>query len=645
MNAPTERIAVFPTHFRRVHLVGSGLFMPGEPVPNDDIDRYVAPLNRHSDRIKRRVLADNGIETRHYAVDEMGNSLHSSAGLAARAVHDCLQAAGVKLDEVGMLCTGSSGGDTGMPGFASMLHGELRARPMEISSHQGICGAGVAALTHAAGAIELGAHARALVATSEFPSRLFKRSRFLPSGYDTDFDAHFLRWMLSDGAGAWLLADQPAAAGVSLRLDWVSSRSFAGDMPVCMQVGFADGKSGKSYLDYPSLAEAERDGAFLLRQDTRLLPQLFDLGIHEYANLVRAGCFDPARVDHFLCHYSSEKFAGVIEDLMERAGLRLPRERWYSNLRQRGNTGAASIFIMLADFLRQKTVSVGQEILCFVPESGRFTVSFFKFTVVDATSAPAAPQPGSTPAHAKAATGPADDGSDVMPPHLPPPGRTDRVAQVLRELAGVWHDFRSEFWRTPLVRRIVQGKMSRDDYLAWMACWIPQVREGSLWMREAVRNTGAPYERLVKLISAHADDEQHDFRILFDDYRAAGGTAARIEDLRRNPGGDALNSYMHAAAAQHNPVGLLGGIYIIEGTGQRIIPSLLPRVRRQLQLPESAYRFLRYHGENDVQHLARWMDAVTHVLAQDPAGDAGDRIIATARDVAALYVMQARHVL
>lgn len=646
MNAPADRVPVFPTHFRRVHLVGSGLFMPGAPVPNAEIDRYVAPLNRHSERIKRRVLADNGIETRHYAIDEAGNSLHSSADLAARAVRDCLQSAGASLDEVGMLCTGSSGGDTGMPGFASMLQGELGARPMEISSHQGICGAGIAALTHAASAIELGTHARALVATSEFPSRLFKRSRFVPSGYDTDFDAHFLRWMLSDGAGAWLLADRPAAAGLSLRLEWVCSRSFAGDMPVCMQVGFAHGKGGKSYLDYPSLADAERDGAFLLRQDTRLLPQLFDLGIHEYANLVRAGHFDPARVDHFLCHYSSEKFAGVIEDLMERAGLRLPRERWYSNLRRRGNTGAASIFIMLADFLRERTVRAGQEVLCFVPESGRFTVSFLKFTVVDAASAPAAEAARGAPHRAPAWTAPlAEHDADIPPPHLALPGHGGRVAHVLRELAGIWHGFRSEFWRTPLVRRIQEGRMTRDDHLAWMACWIPQVREGSLWMREAVRNTGAPYERLVALITHHADDEQHDFRILFDDYRTAGGAAARIEDLRRNPGGEALNSYMHAAAGQPNPVGLLGGIYIIEGTGQRIIPALLPRLRRQLQLPESAYRFLQYHGENDVQHLARWMDAVTHVLDQDPAGDAGERIIATARDVAALYVMQARHVL
>ena len=113
---------------------------------------------------------------------------------------------GRRADEVSLLCTGSAGGDLGMLGFASMVHGELAAQPMEISSPQGVCGAGMQALKYAAQALALGEHQHALVAASEFPSRMFKRSRFAPVAYDTDFDAHFLRWMLSDGAGACLLA-------------------------------------------------------------------------------------------------------------------------------------------------------------------------------------------------------------------------------------------------------------------------------------------------------------------------------------------------------------------------------------------------------------------------------------------------------
>lgn len=227
-----------------------------------------------------------------------------------------------------------------MPGFASMVHGELAAQPMKISSHEGVCGAGVQALKHAAQALALGGHRNALVVASEFPSRLFKRSRFAPVGYDTDFDAHFLRWMLSDGAGACLLGREPSGPAPPLRLKWVHTRSFGGDYPLCMQLGHADSHAPRSYLDYDSLAEAEAeaeaDGAFLLRQDIRLLPNLFEVGIHEYARLAHAGVFDPGAVDHFLWHYSSEKSSGVVAQLMRNADLAIPRNRWFSNLHRRG---------------------------------------------------------------------------------------------------------------------------------------------------------------------------------------------------------------------------------------------------------------------------------------------------------------------
>lgn len=62
--------------FEHVYIVGTGCFLPGAPVDNDCIDRFIAPLDRKSDRIKRRVLRDNGIRTRHYAIDEAGR--HSS---------------------------------------------------------------------------------------------------------------------------------------------------------------------------------------------------------------------------------------------------------------------------------------------------------------------------------------------------------------------------------------------------------------------------------------------------------------------------------------------------------------------------------------------------------------------------------------
>jgi len=625
-----------PTVFSQVYLEAAGYFMPGEPVSNDEIDRYIAPLNRLSGRVKQKILAENGITQRHYAIDAEGRTRFSHATMAAHAVRDCLERGGRRIGEVSLLAAGASGGDVLMPGFANMIQGELAAPPMEVLSSQGICVAGVTALNYAAQSLELGAHEQALVVASEMPSRMFKRSRFAPQGYDTDFDAHFLRWMLSDGAGAFLLSRKPRAQkGVRLKLKWVHQRAFSGDYPVCMQLGLPRGEA-RSFLDYASCAEAEAAGALALRQDIRLLPHLFDVGIHEYVKLVEAGWLHPESVDHFLCHYSSERFLPVVDELMQKAGLAIPRERWYSNLKWRGNTGAASIFIMLAEFLDTHTVKPGERIFCYVPESGRFTTAYFLLEVEAAD----APQSLSSPA----ASMQRETEAEVPAPHAPEHA-DPRIAQLLQGLAGVWHDYRSRAWRSPLIRKLREGRMTQADYLAWMACWIPQVREGSKWMREAIASLHPPYDMLGTLVEAHAQDEQFDFNILFQDYRAAGGAVANIDDLRRNPGGEALNSYLHALAATPNPIGLLGAIYIIEGTGQRIIPALLPLLKAQLGFAPGLFRFLDYHGENDEHHLSRWLAGITLALSVNPADKADTQILQTARRTAELYLMQLEHVL
>ncbi|MET0327955.1 MAG: 3-oxoacyl-[acyl-carrier-protein] synthase III C-terminal domain-containing protein [Luteimonas sp.] len=638
-----------PVSLQRTWIQGTGRHLPGPAVDNAGMDAFIAPLSRTSTRIKRRILDENGILARHYAIDENGQTRTSCAGMAIEAIRACLADSGRTLEDIGLLACGTAGGDALMPGFASMVLGELAGPPMQTFSSHGICASGMGALEAAAASVELGSHANALVAAAEMPSRLFKRSRYAARDYDADFDAHFLRWMLSDGAGALLLTSAPdATRDVHLRLRWIHQRSFSGDYPVCMQLGLTPDRS-RSHLDYARWGDAEADGALFLRQDIRLLPHLFDVGIHEYAQLAQAGWFAPGEIDHFLCHYSSQKFAPVVDELMHKAGLSIPRERWYSNLVQRGNTGSASIFVMLDEFLRTRTLQPGQKILCFVPESGRFTVSFALIEVEAADAPRKRIEALGEIVWSQSATRLDDDIGPVAPPHDPAEA-PEALRHLLGELARTWHDYRSRAWRTPPIRALRERRFRRADYIAWMQHWIPQVREGSKWMREGAASVTAPYEALSDLIELHASDEQDDFNILFDDYRKAGGTVTDIDQLRRNPGGDALNSYLHALAACPNPVGLLGAIYIIEGTGQRIIPALLPLMKAALTgdhpdaVPRDAFRFLDYHGENDEHHLLRWLRGVEIVLSHDVDGSAAQAIIDTARRTAELYLMQFDHI-
>ncbi len=630
-----------PTIYDDVFVSGTAFHLPGDAIDNDGMDAYIAPINRISTRIKQRILAENGIRSRHYAINPDGSTRESNAQMASHAIRAALRDADRGLGEIDLLACGTSGGDAIMPGFANMVQGELSAPPMHTHTSIGVCAASIGALAFAAGQVQQRDARHALAVGSDLPSRMFKSTRFAPSGYDADFNAHFLRWMLSDGAAALVLShrDHMADAGDAdaprLRLKWVHQQSFSGDHPVCMQLGM-NLEGGRSYLDYESSSAAEADGALALRQDIRLLPNLFDIAIHEYAQLVKQGLVDPKRVDHFLCHYSSERFRPVVDELMHKAQLAIPQERWWTNLHTRGNTGAASMFVMLAEFLRTHDVREGQQIFCFVPESGRFTVAYALFEM----ERPARRRAVAVVAPRGAVSDHDADAPVIAAPHDANAQSDPRLAALLRDLAGIWHDYRSRAWRTPLVRAITRKAFGVDDYTRWMGCWIPQVREGSRWMREAIANMREPFDGLAALIEQHAGEEQFDFEILFADYRLAGGSISSIDALRRNPGGEALNSYLHAVAATRNPVALLGAIYIIEGTGQRIIPALLPLLQSQLKLPPNAFRFLSYHGANDQHHLSRWLNAVSMVLPLDPTGDAGAAIVDTARRCAELYLMQ-----
>ena len=60
----------------------------------------------------------------------------------------------------------------------------------------------------------------------------------------------------------------------------------------------------------------------------------------------------------------------------------IPRARWFSNLETRGNTGSASMYLMVHDLYGSGRLQRGDRILCMVPESGRFTTGFMQLTVV-----------------------------------------------------------------------------------------------------------------------------------------------------------------------------------------------------------------------------------------------------------------------
>lgn len=364
------------------YITGLGSHLPGPPIANDEVADILGGADRVTARLRASIQQANGIRTRHYAMDTEGRTTALNEELAAHALRAALADRGLDPEDLGMLACATTQGDLLVPGFASMVHGRLGGGPMQLLTAQGVCASSIAALDAAVAKVRLGDHARAAVVGSELSSRWLHERRF--TGTAGRGDAHFLRWMLSDGAGAAVVEFQPRRDAPSLRVDWVRLVSHAHEQPVCMRAGLAGpvAEAGRTWQDQEDLAAAERAGMLQIRQDTAMLPRLTEMGLAEFERLVDHGLVDLRRLDHVICHYSTHAFRDLVFDALAARIPGLDESRWYSNLATRGNTGAASIFIALEEAWREGRFAPGESILLAVPESGRFSVGFAHLTVV-----------------------------------------------------------------------------------------------------------------------------------------------------------------------------------------------------------------------------------------------------------------------
>lgn len=370
-------------------------FLPFEAVNNEQIETVLGEVGGKPSRAKRIILRSNGIMTRHYAIDPTTKKVaFNNAQLTARAVEQLNPTTPVEL-----LVTGTSTPDQLLPNHAVMVHGELKWPRLQAISTAGICLSGTTALKYAWLAVRSGDVSTAIATGSELVSPMLMAQHYeaevahkikaLATQPEIAFEKDFLRWMLSDGAGALLLSNQANPKGLSLKINWIELSSAAHELETCMYAGAEKDAQGELHgWREHSHAQWGEKSIFAIKQDVRLLNE----------NVVRATFAEPLAhiakkhqlhantIDWFLPHVSSNYFVQPIAQAMIELGFVIPSERWFTNLTYCGNTGSASPFIMLEELFNSDRLKHGQKLLMFIPESGRFSSGFVHLEVVDANA-------------------------------------------------------------------------------------------------------------------------------------------------------------------------------------------------------------------------------------------------------------------
>ena len=308
------------TSLHDVYINRVAAFLPNEPVTNDQMEQVLGMIGNTPSRVRKMILRSNAIKTRHYAINpETRETTHTSTELAVEAINDLIRQ-GMNVNEVSCLACGTSYPDQIMPGQGVMVHGLIpNAPPYEVLTTAGVCVAGMAAMKHAYNAVRTGEHQSSIAVASEAASAIMRGEHFQAeieqrlldeAKPEIGFEKDFLRWMLSDGAGAVQLSNHPNQHGLSLKIHWIDLISYANEMPVCMYAG-AEIRN-EQFVSWKNVTKEEREARSLMavKQDVKLLNENIVRCTVENALLRLIDKYDlkADEIDYFLPHYSSGFF-------------------------------------------------------------------------------------------------------------------------------------------------------------------------------------------------------------------------------------------------------------------------------------------------------------------------------------------------
>ncbi len=356
-----------------VFIAGSGTYLPGAAIPFRDIGRVLGPLDHAPQKIQRwierthEVMAELlDIRYLHYAIDpETREFTDDNISMSVKAARTAMAQAGIAAEDIDLICYGSPHQDQ-MPTASVMIQDALGIdRCAELSIHAN-CTSAYKALHLAHELLEKGTYDTALVISSNVSSSELRAEYYNQPLVDRE--SLFLRWFLSDGAGALVLSRDPGL-----------SRGFGVEHTYIESIG--RDRAPHMFNRRPALwinpKEEFDKGLHHLRQRFRnsLATEVFQepdgsIFFNGFRRMLDKSGVSKDSIRRFQINLPSKHIADSVREELTAFGL--PPSVFYSKLDELGYCGPPMVFVCLDKILREETLSEGDRVVSFVTEVSKF---------------------------------------------------------------------------------------------------------------------------------------------------------------------------------------------------------------------------------------------------------------------------------
>jgi 3-oxoacyl-[acyl-carrier-protein] synthase III len=364
-----------------VYICGSGSHLPGRPVAFDDIPKVLGGLDQAPDKIRRwidrthpvmRELLD--IQYVHYAINpETRAFTEDNITMAVAAAGKALDAAGLAAGDIDLICYGSAHQDQ-MPTASVRIQEALGIEACaELSIHAN-CTSAYKALYLGHQLIKSGQSRNALVLSANMASSELRAEYYNQALVDKE--SLFLRWFLSDGAGALVLSAEKRHSS-DLRIETTMIESIGGKRPSLMF-------NLRPALWLNPREEYER-GYHHLRQRFRNALATSDfqeadgsIFLKGFQRMMARSTVSLDNIRYFQINLPTKHIVDSIKEEFLQLGIQ--SSVFYSKLDQLGYCGPPMSFICLDKIMREEHFNPGDCVASFVTEVSKFMQAGYVLT-------------------------------------------------------------------------------------------------------------------------------------------------------------------------------------------------------------------------------------------------------------------------
>jgi len=170
-------------------------------------------------------------------------------------------------------------------------------------------------------------------------------------------------------------------------------------------------------------------------------------------------------------------------------------------------------------------------------------------------------------------------------------------------LQSTTHQPRSDMLKAPIIKKAVSGTITLDEYHNYLVQAYHHVKHTVPLLMTVGGRLPEEKEWLRNAVAEYIEEELGHQEWILNDIAACGGDKEAVRRSSPSIETELMIAYAYDMASRVNPLGFFGMVHVLEGTSITTADRAADGIQKALNLPETAFSYLRSHGALDQDHV------------------------------------------